>query len=666
MKHKHVITGAVLALLLIMITQAMLSSRQQSPSWDEGNHIYAGYMNWKQGLYFMNPEHPPLVKLVATLPLVPLDLKVPPREGRYFKVESWLGGRELLFRNAPEYGGKYSADTLLFRLHMAAFLFGLTLAVLLFVAGREMFGATAGLITLALFVFDPSILAHAPFVTTDTGAACGYFAAVYMFYRFARTLSWQRALACGVVAGLALTTKHSVVVLPFLFALLAMVELALRWKESKQFPSGDLRRLLAGMGVIAAVAYVVLWGMYSFRFAMLPSGVAMPSLQESVTPLSLPVRTFLLFCARYHLLPESYLFGLSDAQGSGLYWPMYFFGRIYTHGRWFYFPVILTLKWTAGTLGVLALAAWTIVSGKVRRAREILFVAVPMFFILGIAMAGPLNMGIRHILPVVPFAFLLCGAGAAWLVKQRRAWAYVVILLLALHAAESLRAYPHYVSFGNMLYGGPSRTHLYFSDSASDWGQQLKSAKQWIEQNNVKECYFAYFVSPFLQPSDYGIPCKPLPTPDDPEHLAPVSVHGTVLVSYGDLNGYETGSWVRNPYLNLYQRKPDHVIANSIAVFEGEVDLRRTSAFGYVNQAERQLKHDPQAALNSARTAVQLVPDGFDENRALGAALAATGDKAGARAAYMLALRRVADMEPSAQAEWLPKVQKKLAELGTN
>lgn len=663
MKQRYAYAGIVLALLLVMVAQVVLSIRQQSPSWDEGNHIYSGYMNWKQGLYSLNPEHPPLVKLVATLPLLPLDLKIAPRQGRYFKLEAYLGGRELLFRNDPQYGGKYGADTLLFRVHMAALIFGLTLGVLLFVAGREMFGAIAALIALALFVFDPSILAHAPYVTTDTGAACGFFAAVYTFYRFAKTMGWRRAVICGVATGLALTAKHSTIVLAPLFVLLAIVELALRWKQAGQFPRRDLVRILPRMTAIAAVALFVMWGVYSFRFPMQTAGFTMPSMPNAVDSLSGPMKSFILFCANHHLLPESYLYGLADVQSVGNSWPMYFFGKIYSNGLWYYFPVVLSLKWTVGTLGILALSLYAIVSGKIGHLREVLFLSAPLLFILGIAMAGPLNMGVRHILPIFPFTFLLCGAGAAWLAKQRKVWAGAVGVLLLLHAAESLHAFPQYLSFGNALYGGSSKTDLYFSDSASDWGQQLKWVKQWVDRNHVRECSFAYYVAPFILPADYGIPCKLLPTFDDPAEIAPAVVRGPVLVSLGDLNGYEFGTKVRNPYQSLFERKPDEVIANGVAVFYGDVALPQAAAFGYVRQARKQLKADPQAALAAARTAVQINPNGFDENLALGAALAATGDKSGARAAFEAASRRIADMEPGAQKEWQPQIEKRIAAL---
>ena len=70
---------------------------------------------------------------------------------------------------------------------------------------------------------------------------------------------------------------------------------------------------------------------------------------------------------------------------------------------------------------------------------------------------------------------------------------------------------------------------------------------------------------------------------------------------------------------------------------------------------------DSQAALRSAQSAIALVPDGFDANLSLGDALAATGNQAEARVAYTVAMRRVAEMEPTAQAYWRPILEKKLA-----
>ena len=666
MKGRYGVAVVVVVLLLTMVVEVGLSTRQQSPSWDEGDHIYAGYMNWMNGEYTLNPEHPPLVKLVATLPLVPLDLKTAPRQGRYFKDEAYFGGRELIFRNDPKYGGKYSSDTLLFRVHMAALTFGVLLAGTLFFAGQEMFGTAAGLIALALLVFDPSILANAPYVTTDTGAACGFFATVYTFYRFVKQMTWKRAAVCGLVLGLALAAKHSTIVLFPLLTMLAAGEIAVRWKKSGKLPTILIKNTAIGLGIIGAIALFVLWGMYSFRFHMHPSGVSMAPLNVEVRPLSAPMRWFILFCAHYHLLPESYLFGLVDVQGVGEAWPTYYMGKVYAHGIWYYFPTVLAVKWTVGTLATVALAIWVFASGKVRQTREMLFLAFPAAFYLAIAMAGPLNMGERHILPIFPFIFLLLGAAGAWLMKRSKKWAVAVIFLVAAHAAESLSAFPNYIPFGNALWGGPANTHKYFSDAAVDWAQQLKWTKQWLDEHNIKECSIVYFAAPFLMPSDYDIPCKLLPTFDTnyiQEIEVPQVVKGPILISYGDLGGYEFGTWVRNPYEMFNRRKPDAVIMNSIAVFYGDYAIPDATAMAYIRRATRAMKSDPAAALSAARTAVSLVPKGFDANRALGDALAAHNDLEGAKAAYRVAMGRLPEMEPSAQQRWRPMLERRMAEL---
>ncbi len=666
MQRRWLVRGAVILLLLVMVTEVGLSTRQQSPSWDEGDHIYSGYMNWMHGEYSLNPEHPPLVKLVATLPLVPLDLKVAPREGRFFKSEAYYGGRELLFRNDPKYGGHYSADTLLFRIHMAVFVFALVLAVLLFVAGREMFGTAAGLIAMTLFVFDPTMVANAPFVATDTGAACGFFAAVYTFYRFMKAMTWQRAVVCGVVTGLTLTTKHSTVMLLPIFLLLAAGEVAGRWKEGRLWPGRVVKRMLFGMGAIAAIAVFVLWGVYSFRYAMHSTDAVMPPLAGQMGPLSPVMRGLITFCAQYHLLPESYLYGLVDVQRVGIDMPTYIFGKVYAHGQWFYFPALLSLKWSAGVLGLLVLAIYAFASGKVRRPREVFFLTLPAVFYLAVSIPSPLNIGVRHVLPLFPFVFALAGAGAGWLIQQRRVWGYVVGVLMLWHVVDSVRMFPNYLPYANVLWGGPAKTNLYFSDSATDWAHQLKWTKEWVDAHNVKECWFAYFAGPFLLPSDYGIPCKLLPTLDtmsEEDISLPPVVHGPVLISYGTLNGFEFGTKLRNPYQRLFERKPDDVIANGVAVFYGDFEFPMAAAIGYEQQTRRSLKKDPQGALRSAQSAVALVPEGFDANMALGDALAATGNQAEAKAAYGVALRRVAEMEPTAQAYWRPILDKKLAEL---
>jgi hypothetical protein len=642
-------------LLLVMVAEVAFSTRQQSPSWDEGDHIYSGYMNWLHDEYDMNPEHPPLVKLVATLPLLGLQLHTAPRQGRYFKDEAYYGGRALLFGNAP----RYSADTLLFRMHMAVLFFGLLLAWLVFLAGQELFGTLAGLLAMLLYVFDPTVLANAPFVATDTGASCALFATVYVFYRFLTRPTLFRALLCGVVAGLALATKHSLVLLlPILLLLFA----------GDLFRADTRQRLgavLRGMVAITAVALTTLWAVYSFRFSMGSNGVTRPSFAKRVAPpTGAGLRALLLFMHAHHLLPESYLYGLADVQLVGLLTPSYIFGQIHAHGVWYYFPVLLSLKWTAGTLGLLVLAVYAFATQQSKHARALWFLGVPALFYLLVAVAGPLNIGVRHVLPVFPFLFVLLGGGAALLLRQQRRWALPAIaLLLTAHVVASVRAFPNYLPFANVFWGGAANTHLYFTDSAVDWGQQLKETKRWLDAHHVEHCSFAYFVAPFLMPSDYGIPCQVLPTADTQAQMkidVPAVIHGPLLVSYGTLSGYEYGTKLLNPYESLKSRKPDAVIADGIAVFFGDFHLPEAAALQYVQASADALKTNPAAAVAAAQQAVALVPNGIAAQRALGDAELAAGNQPAACAAYGRVLQRLPEMEPSARAEWQHAITSKL------
>jgi hypothetical protein len=105
LKVKGWTTLAVISLLLIMTAEIVFAVRGESLSWDEGDHIFAGYMSLKTHDYGLNPEHPPMVKMLAALPLLPLALRVPPLQGRWYKTEAYFDGRELIYRNGPGDGG---------------------------------------------------------------------------------------------------------------------------------------------------------------------------------------------------------------------------------------------------------------------------------------------------------------------------------------------------------------------------------------------------------------------------------------------------------------------------------------------------------------------------------------------------------------------------------
>jgi hypothetical protein len=662
--RKHFGSAGAVLLLLVFLGELTFSIRQQSLSWDEGDHIFAGYMSWKKVDFGINPEHPPLVKALAAIPLLPMHLKVPDPKGlASFKDEAYFDGRDFIFGN----GGEAEADRIIFRARMAAATLSLLLGLLVFLAAREMFGDGAALFALALVVLEPNMIAHGAYVTTDMGISCFIFASIYAFYRYVKAPSVSRLIVLGLVSGLALASKHSgVLLLPFG---LALIITEILWPSPEIRTNRKKVALRLGGAFLAAstIAIVVLWAFYGFRYAARPGGMPLsPSLAGYARGLKGVEPHAYLALARWHILPESYLYGLVDVRLISNSFSTYIFGKVYARGVWFYFPAAFIIKSTAAFMGLLLLAGFAIVTRKLRARREIFFLTIPPVLYLLIATGTGLNIGARHILPMYPFLSVLIGGAALALAHSSRRWAYVVGLLLAWHAVSSARAYPNYLAYSNEFWGGPTNTYKYLTDSNTDWGQQLKAVKKYLDNRGVKDCWFAYFVEPSIHFSAYGIPCKPLPTADsgwtDYQIDTPQTITGTLLISAGTLTGYEWGSNVLNPYREFQKQKPVAFIQDGVFVYDGTFDMRFASALGHVTRA-RDLTAAGQlaSALVEAQTAVAIDPDELQAQMVLGNTLTALGRPLAAKPAYQQALAIAETMEPSAEAIWVKTIQKKLA-----
>jgi hypothetical protein len=233
---------------------------------------------------------------------------------------------------------------------------------------------------------------------------------------------------------------------------------------------------------------------------------------------------------------------------------------------------------------------------------------------------------------------------------------------------SSAWAYPNYMAYANEAWGGPKQTYKYLTDSNADWAQQLLAVKRYTDEHGIKECWIAYFADPFLEPKDYGIPCKALPVYDSyashVQHPVPATITGPVFISAGDLYGFEFGSKVLNPYQGFVGVEPETRIQDGVMVYEGTFAVPLASSLSFVQESSARLKaKDTAGAVEAAQQAVAIAPDGFDPLVALGDALVAAGRGAEARAAYTRALDVAKTMEPEAQDVWAPVVQKKMAGL---
>ena len=658
-RHRAYPIAAFCFLLIILCAQLFLSVRRESQTWDEANHIFAGYRSWTDADFGLNPEHPPLLKLIATAPLLWSRPKMPALEGRFFKEDAFLGGKEFLYQN--------DAEKILSRTRTFAATLTLLTAFVVFVATKEMFGAGAAFIALALLTFDPNLLAHGALITTDVGLACFMFLSVYMFYRFVKSPSALRLILAGLSVGLVLAVKHTgLLIVPILFLLTLCEIIFCTDRTNRKNFSRQSLKLFGSLALITLIGWPVLWSFYGFRYDARPNGLQMnPPLDEYVQGLKASEAWPISTAARLRILPESYLYGLADVRLTANYYTSYVLGKVYAHGVWFYFPVAFLIKSTVGVLALFLLSLGVIATRRLHGRREIFFLVVPVIFYLLVALTVGMNIGVRHILVVYVFLYVLIG-GTTWtLISRSRKWAYAVGVCLLAHAASSVMAFPNYIPYGNELWGGPSQTYKYLTDSNSDWGQQLKSVKQYLDGRGVKECWFVYFAAGVADPSYYGIPCKPLPTINtlwlnEPIDV-PGSINGPVLISASNLSGVEFGPGALDPYGQFKLLKPTAVIDRGVFVFDGKFDLPLASALSKVQKAQNlvQAKQLDQA-LEEAQAALALSPDSIHTQLALGDVLREMGQLEQARAIYERALELAKTIEPEFQIRSIPSIEQRL------
>ncbi len=650
---------AVVCLLVLQAAQMAYVVHRESLTFDEGNHMFAGYMMWHTGDFGLNPEHPPLVKLLATIPALGRDLWVPPLKGRFFKTEAYLDGRDWLARND---GG---SQHMVFQMRLVAGLLALGLSLIVFFAAREWFGEKAALIALCLAVFDPNLVGHSALVTTDIGVTLFFLASIYTFYRYVKTPTLPRLGMVGVAAGLLLATKHSGILLAPMLVLLIVWEIACT-------PKGERRRValrLAGaFAAIVLIGVAVLWAFYGFRYSARPEGMKFPTVAQYAEPLSHVDQAAVNWIGRMHLLPESYLIGLIDVKRMAEFYPTFVLGRQLAHGVWWYFPLVIVIKTTLGMLALVMLALIAVVIGRLRARRELAFILIPWVVYLGVAMASGMNIGARHILPLYALAAILAAGGIVALSAKSRRWAWVCGVLVAAHIASALIVFPNYIAYANEAWGGPKNVHNLLSDANVDWAQQLYQVKQWQDRHPGEECWFAYFAWPEIDPATYGITCHHLPSIDTfwlgGADVVPANISGNVLISAGDLSGCEWPSQRMNPFREFQAVQPAETIDYSVMAYRGSFDVKQAAALSRaINATQLMWKGDAKNALPLAREAVAIDPTEIMSQTALGDASAALGMKEEARTAWTAALTEAKTLEPDAQISYVPDLEAKLSKL---
>jgi len=508
---------AVLAALHLWAGLSFIGSA--APTYDEAVHLASGYSYWKPGPYRLNiSDHPPLAEMVAAVPLLPMGPSLSRSHPDWLKLRRYPYADHFLYRNKVAAERMLDSGRIFLFLVISVLVLGAACLWALRLGGPwAAVGAAAGI------VFCPVLTSNSALVTTDGLAGALFFTVFWLLSRRDRSRTvWAAAGAC---AGLAMASKFSMAVIaPFALGFL-MVEHGMRPREKRgAFP-------WTGVGLAALAAVAALAAAYRFyQFPLFWEG-----LTATMRRLGQGRSSFLL-------------------------------GEYATQGFFLYFPIALAVK---TPIPLLVGAAATAAVWAYRRERERLWVILPpaAYFIL--ALTSRTQIGVRHLLPVMPFLAVLAGCGAArlWAAGTRgRAVAAVMALWLA---ASVLRVHPHYLAYFNEAAGGPASGYKWLVDSNLDWGQDLKTLGRALHEMGDPPIYLSYFGT--ADPAAYGIRHVPVirnwnvPRPGDEVDPA---ASGRVLLAVSATNLQANYISDRTVFAWLKEREPLRVFGHSIFLFD--------------------------------------------------------------------------------------------------
>jgi 4-amino-4-deoxy-L-arabinose transferase-like glycosyltransferase len=556
------------ALLLGMGFQMLAVNARKNITNDELVHVPAGYYHLVGGEFQLNNEHPPLVKMWAVLPLLLIQPNEAPatsaeQQGNFLEV-TWSYDQRFWAQN------KSRAATLEFWTRAMMIVLSCGLGVLIFAYARDLFGVRTALFAVALYTLEPTVLAHGHIVHTDVPAALAFLLFFFVLRKYLQARTLRRVLLLGLVSGLALITKFSMIVLLPVLAGLALMALvfAPRLNESR-------KRILPHAGIVVVLILLIVNAAYRFQSPPLVPGDV--QWVQTRSPEAFDQWMF-FFRAGSKIVPTYYLFGqynvmLHNRDGH----PASLLGQYSMLGWWYYFPVAFALKTSLPflliTLAALAWILWRLVRKKDRR---IWWLLAPISIYAALSMTSHINIGIRHFLPIYPFLFIAGGVLLERLLRvryPRHLAIAVVVVVLGWMAAEELRAFPDYIPYMNQL--ASAHPHWwYLSDSNVEWGDDARALADYLHargETDVRGALSGGWGT--LQLYDIGYhelfpkPGRVLPATRYVA-IGASFLNGSVIALNADENGKPISEAERVNYLAAYRTlQPEAVFGNSIYLY---------------------------------------------------------------------------------------------------
>lgn len=503
-------------IMIFMATVSFSLAWNDSLTFDEVAHIPAGYSYVAHHDYRLNPEHPPLLKVLSGIAVAPLAPNFDITQdfwtvaNQFGEYGQWDAGRHILhYADNP-------TDWIVFWARVPIVLISLVFGLFLFYWGKKIGGIVTGLFALILYAFDPNILGHNHFVTTDLGIAAAIGLAFYFFLTFLKYPTWLNAFYGGLALGIAQITKFSaIMLLPFFSLLLITYPLIKYIKKDQGRIKVFGRYILKGIFAIL-IMFCVIWIMYVPVTYKMPTEV-LPQIahikgQPEKYPRDEHLIKFIIWTNEHTATRPlaTYTQGLMQVlnrvdDGN----VTYFMGNVSSDASIWYFPFVFVAKQTLVhlffyTVAIMLFFAMIVrgtfdvftqkITSSLRQFRAFCVhrfheIALGLFMLLYsyISITGNLNIGFRHLFPMMPLVYILTAKVVIGSYKnlrkkmRKRIVRGVFIALVIMLVGVTVNTYPYYMSYFNILFGGPHGGYHYVTDSNADWGQDLKRLKKYLD-----------------------------------------------------------------------------------------------------------------------------------------------------------------------------------------
>src|SRR5258706_2603757 len=390
-------------------------------------HLASGYSYLATGDFRLEPQNPPLLKQYLALPLF-LIHRLPFRTD----TQHWRDGMDFFVGQAFLYDWPLSADQMLWLARLPNLVLGALLIALAGWWAFRLWGAKAAILAMALACVDPNLVAHSSLVTTDTGATLFVVLTIYLLWEYFRSPVYWLLAAAGVSLGAALVSKFSTIVLIPIVGLI----IALRLIPADGQPQSILPRRSSIRFSSALVDATATFLCIAFFAAL-------------VIPAAYLFRGFQPWLAGL----ERFLTLAQEGQ------PAFFLGEHSYQGWWSYYLVAFLIKTPIGTLLLIVSSLLFYRSGIALKGGQAVFLVLPVVIILLVTTQAQVNIGLRHILPIYPFLFVLASRLATIDLPRPRLAPALIGAALTFTIISSLRIAPHQLAYFNETIGGPGQGH---------------------------------------------------------------------------------------------------------------------------------------------------------------------------------------------------------------